>query len=83
MDEKTQKLIDRQHETLVKLAHSQATTAIGETAERMHLQGADITKAALIAALLAQAHAPKVQLLERMQCEQAARLLGWESSPIE
>lgn len=80
MEEKTRKLAERHKATLVQLAQSQAYNAIGETAERMHLDGAEITKVALIAELLRKAHAPRVQLLEREQYEQAARLLGWLSS---
>ena len=81
MDEKTRRLVERQKETLVQLAHSQAHKAIGETAERMHLAGAEIGKDALIAELLGQARAPQARLLEREQYEQAARLLGWQSAP--
>ena len=81
MDEKTRKLVDRQRETLVQLAHSQAHNAIGETVERLHQAGAEIGKDALIAALLGRAHAPQAKLLEREQYEQAARLLGWQPAP--
>ena len=83
VESKVQKLLDRQQETLVKAAHSQAERAIGETAVELHMQGAEITKAALIAALLAHAHAHAQQAksLERIQYEHAARLLGWEAVP--
>ena len=79
MDKKTQKLVDRHKESLVKLAQTQAYNAIGETTERMHLAGAEITKAALIAELLGKAHEAQANLLEREQHEQAARLLGWQT----
>ena len=81
VESKVQKLLDRQQETLVKAAHSQAERAIGDTAVELHMQGSEITKAALIAALLAHAHAQQRQSLERIQYEHAARLLGWEAAP--
>lgn len=80
MDENsTQKLLDRQQETLVKAAHSQAERAIGLAAVQLHMQGAEITKATLIEALLA--HAQQAKSLECIQYEHAARLLGWEQAP--
>lgn len=81
VESKVQKLLDRQQETLVKAAHSQAERAIGDTAVELHMQGSEITKAALIAALLAHAHAQQAKSLERIQYEHAARLLGWEVAP--
>ena len=63
VESKVQKLLDRQQETLVKAAHSQAERAIGDTAVELHMQGSEITKAALIAALLAHAHAQQTKSL--------------------
>ena len=82
MDEsKTQKMLSTHQQTLVKVAHSQAERAIGVTAVQLHAQGQAVTTAALIAALISHAHTQQAKTLERIQYEQAARLLGWEAAP--
>jgi len=79
--DKIKKLVDKQKATLVAMAHSQAERTIGETAVRLHNEGTAVTTEALIADLLAQARSGPKNVLLREQCEQAARLLGWTSSP--
>lgn len=80
-ESKVQKMVERHQETLVKAAHSQAERAIGLIAVQLHMRGAEVTKAALIAALIGHAHARQAKSLERIQYEHAACLLGWEPMP--
>ncbi len=77
--EKLARLLDKQKATFLELARSQAERAIGETAVRLHTQGADISKASLISALVEQTR--DAAGLEREMYEHAARSLGWEPAP--
>ena len=77
--EKLMRLVDKQKETLLELARSQAERAIGVTAVQMHAQGIDISTAALISALVSRKR--DATALEQAMYEQAVQLLGGEIAP--
>jgi len=77
--EKLMRLVGKQKETLLELAHSQAERAIGETAVQMHAQGIEVSTAALISALVSRKR--DAAALEQAMYEHAVRLLGGETAP--
>lgn len=82
-EEKIKRRLQRDQDSLNKLALSQAPVAIGEAAVRLHQQGTPLSTQALVDALLASVQDLKPGDLQRLQSEEAARLLGWQLGPAD
>ena len=81
MDEKTQRLIEKNQATFRQIAESQAPVALAEALLTLLKTRPTVDAQTLIAQLLDSTAHLKPTDLTRLQHEAAAKLLGWSPAP--